>query len=648
MALTSFINMASEAFMGDALEPCYLEVSVLTVFAVSFLVWRHINRSSAKAARGKKQGKKVANDGHYAGGSKQHATARGNWQQRSLDSHSATSWTANNKTSGGNVDGSTLPLTSQQTASLKAAEAQMLQHLEQCEFTRALNMYRSFERNGRDRHFSEELFHAFIQSAIRVGKLDVVERLLRTMRRNQCKPSLDFWLTTLKMLSSRKKFSACVSVYALFGKQIPKDKAIYSCLINASLEVGDAERAMGLLERYEETGLEAKDYVLFFRTYVASGAVDAAEACFHKLDSGATTLMLNLLLLTCVNATDATRANRILGEAHAIEDSGGIKIVDIVSYNTVFKGFAREGRRPECFDCLQKMLQRGFQPDDITFGTLLEACFVDQDLSAANEVVAMLMGGENHMDTGMFTLFIKALLRAKCVPMALALYDHMKRVDGAHPDVVTYCVLIKALVDKRDLDHALHLLNDLVEAGLTPDDIILTHLLEGCRHMGKLDLGKKLFSDMMAAGVKPSEITLVTMLKLYGKCGAHAESYDLVATWEEKYGIKPSVIHYTCVMSGCLRTKMYDQAWAAYELMCSRDITADETTVSTLLPGLIAGEQWAQVLTVAQRALTGPKRIDVPAEMLNSALSQMMASNGFRREAQQLKQLMIICQVPMK
>merc|ERR1719333_1183677 len=90
----------------------------------------------------------------------------------------------------------------------------------------------------------------------------------------------------------------------------------------------------------------------------------------------------------------------------------------------------------------------------------------------------------------------------------------MRQREGATPDIVTYSVLIKACIDGHDLDRALRLLEDLRSAGRTPDDIILTHLLEGCRHAGNHALGKKLFSEMVDSGIKPSEYTLITMVKL--------------------------------------------------------------------------------------------------------------------------------------
>lgn len=581
------------------------EIVVMTVFLVSFWSWRYVRKGPKS-----KLTKDVAA-----------AKLRSGFDSPSLH-------TDERKTIRAPAE-KLHPCPTVATPAVKAAEKQMLQCLEQREFTKALNMYRGHERDGREQYFSEELFSSFVQSSIRVGKVDVVERMLRAMRKSSMAPSLPFWQTTLKMLSSRKFFSVCLSVHSIYGKHMPADKTIYSCLINAALEVAAPDKALALLERYEESGIDARDYVLFFRTYVALGDADNAEACFKKLGVQMSTLMLNLLLLTCVQTNDPERAHRLLRQAHVLmegKDQPEENMVDTVSYNTVIKGYARNGEQSKCSTCLHEMLEKGIEPDDVTFGTLLDACIADDHMTAATEVVNLLVSRDKPMDTVMSTLFIKGLVRVNCLPKALELYEGMRKREGAHPDIVTYSVLIKALVDNKELERALKLLQDMSETGMRPDDIILTHLLEGCRLLGNHTLGKKIFADLLELGVKPSDFTLVTMLKLHGRVGAHQEAYDLVSTWEEKHGQKPSVIHYTCIMSGCLRTKKYDEAWTAYELMCSRGVVPDATTVTTLLPGMAVAQQWERVLTIVRRALKCHVPVVIPTETLNSALSQMRMS----------------------
>jgi pentatricopeptide repeat protein len=465
-------------------------------------------------------------------------------------------------------------------------------------------------------------------------------------------PTRDFWRTTLKMLSSRKHFETCMSIFALYGRSLPSDKVVFSCLINGALENGSPDRAVAMLERYCEADLDPRDHVLLFRTYVAVNDVEAAEATFKKLGDKMTSLMLNLLLLTCVQTKQPERALERLHEARVFDeervkaDNPESKdvdpIVDVVSYNTVIKGFAQSGMLSRCFDCLHEMRTYNLEPDDVTFGTLLDMCIADNDMGAANQVIDLLVRGDRPVDTVMCTLFIKGLVRAQKLPKAIELYEEMKRrkCKGARPDIVTYSVLIKAYVDSHDLEKALLLVEDMAAEGHAPDDIILTHLLEGCRYVGNHALGKRLFEDMLQAGVKPSDFTLITMVKLHGRCGAHDEAYQLVANWEKQHGLKPSVIHYTCLMSGCLRTKNYDQAWQAYKLMLESNTPADETSMATLIPGMLAAQQWDRVIALAKHALKSTPRIPVAVETLNSALAQMRAASGQGLQAMQLQTLM--------
>jgi len=532
---------------------------------------------------------------------------------------------------------------------IKAAEEQMLRLLDQREFTRALNFFRTFERDGRDIHFTEALFGSLIQSAIRVGKVDVVERLLRSMQRNGTEPSREFWRTVLKMLSSRKHFEVCLNIFSIFGRSLPSDKVIFSCLINGALEHGAPDRAVAMLHRYREaTDLDPRDYVLLLRTYVAVGDVDAAESVFRELGPRMTALMLNLVLLTCVQAKQPDRALERLHEACALQDSRSSEgdaaadpIVDVVSYNSVIKGFSQAGLCARCFDCLHEMRARNLEPDDVTFGSLLDMCITVNDMGAADQVVNLLMRRDQPVDTVVCTLFIKGLVRAQKLPKAVELYEEMKlRTEGSRPDIVTYSVLIKAHVDSHNLEQALLVVEDMVKAGHSPDDIILTHLLEGCRYVGNHALGKKLFEDMLAAGVKPSDFTLITMVKLHGRCGAHDDAYHLVKNWESLYRFKPSVIHYTCLMSGCLRTKNYDQAWEAYRLMMDNQVQPDETTLATLLPGMIAAQNWDRVLEIVSYAVKCPKPIHIATETLNNALTQVRTAPGKTIHASQLQALM--------
>lgn len=624
---------AVSAVLESPVGPFAQELFILAAFGTSFLFWRQLGRRPRTTAAARRAAKLAdaacaAPPPEASCGAAREGLRRAQGGARRAAAAVPAAPAA--------------PCRSVDSPQAHALEKQMLKHLELREFTRALNLYRSLERDSRDLGFSEELYSSFVQSAVRVGQIDVVERMVRTMKHQGLNPSTKFWQTTMKMLSSRKHFSACLSLHTVFARQMLSDKTVYSCLINAALEVGDPERAMAMLHRYGSVALDTEDYILFFRTYVALNDVDSAEATFTKLGPSATTLMLNLLLLTCVNARQPERGLNCLQKAHAVERPEA-KIVDVVSYNTIIKGFAQAGLPQRCAECANDMVAKGIEPDDITFCTLLDACIVDDRASnAAAAIVDLLARRSNSMDatsSPFIKSLIKGLVRADCVGKALELYDKMKNGGGERPDIVTYSMLIKTLIDRHDLDRALQLFEDMKEVGHQADDVIITHLLEGCRHAGNLDLGKELFGQLLARGVKPSEYTLASMLKLHGRCGAHREAHDLLAGWQKAHNAKPTVIHYTCLMSGCMRTKSYDMAWEAYELMCASGIKPDGMALSTLLPGMVAAQKWDCAIKIARVATADGKTL-VPAEMLNNALSQFKAAGGQQRLADEMRGLM--------
>merc|ERR1719265_2996207 len=193
--MTSVVSETSSTNITDLLSAVSQEIMVMCVFFISLVLWRHI-------------------------GQRQKASKQ---QRKTLTSQPCSNLSHSKKVSVEHRVENEVKIDAKVLQAIQAAEVQMMKLLDQREFTRALNFFRTFERDGRDRHFSEALFSAYIQSSIRVGKLDVVERLLRSMKRRGAEPSSDFWRTTLKMLSSRKHYDACLSVYNIFGRSLPCD-----------------------------------------------------------------------------------------------------------------------------------------------------------------------------------------------------------------------------------------------------------------------------------------------------------------------------------------------------------------------------------------------------------------------------------------
>eukprot|EP00929_Paragymnodinium_shiwhaense_P000527 TRINITY_DN100767_c0_g1_i1.p1 TRINITY_DN100767_c0_g1~~TRINITY_DN100767_c0_g1_i1.p1 ORF type:complete len:651 (+),score=164.41 TRINITY_DN100767_c0_g1_i1:67-2019(+) len=548
-------------------------------------------------------------------------------------------------------------------------EARVRQLLQQKEFMRALNLFRSLERwepkENKDeqcprRCFSEEIFHALLQASIRVGHLDVVERLLLSMH-ERCKttPSADFWQGTLKMLSARKHYELCLEIYATFADDLPRSTVVFSCLINAALELSRPAQAAKMIPAYLEAPLEPADSVVIFRTFQATGDLDSAIDTFRRLGKRTASMAFNIMLLTCVNGGKAEQALQLLEEGlqldsevqqgHRAQTSPAGRMVSVVSYNTVIRGFAQKGLRNECCECVAHMVRHGVEPDDITFGSLLAACLADEAVETAKKIIHSLTSNGRQLDGSTCAVFVKGLVRAKSVDKAFTFYQEVQQNQAVlQLDIITYSILIKALVDQFEVEKALSLVADMKRAGHKVDDIILTHLLEGFRHLGKVESGVELFEETVKAGVVPSEYTLMALMKLLSHCGEHEQALQILGCWAKKYSKKkPSVLAFTCVLASCIRSRKPELGWQTYELMTEQGVAPDAMAVSTLLRGLVAAQLWPKVLQLCRNALLGSPSVEVTAQTLNNALAQMRAS-GDDAAASELEAIMEKAKVDVK
>merc|ERR1719324_615130 len=213
------------------------------------------------------------------------------------------------------------------------------------------------------------------------------------------------------------------------------------------------------------------------------------------------------------------------------------------------------------------MNSRDIATDEVTYSTLLDACVAENDIEKASTVIDHFINSGCVMNTVLYTTFMKGFVRMHMLDKAMALYNQMRTarqqyVEGQgqpeppKPDVILYSVLIKGNCDHRLLEPALHLIQDMLDDGLQPDDIIVNRLLDGCRHLSNSELADKIFADFIDSGnIKPTPPTIATMVKIYGKCNRVEDAANLVRSMYDRFDLQPSVVVYTCLMSCCTRNR---------------------------------------------------------------------------------------------
>merc|ERR1719465_211653 len=259
------------------------------------------------------------------------------------------------------------------------------------------------------------------------------------------------------------------------------------------------------------------------------------------------------------------------------------------------KSAARRRDVKVCFRILEDIQAAKLDADDVTFSTLLDVCIDENEHQLAQVALEQMQESDVKMN----------------------LYHSMYNRDvGSRPDMVTYSLLIKAQCDAQDMSAALSIFEDMLQHNCKVDDVVFTHLIEGCCHVPNPVLAERLFQDMLTANIKPTIYTMTALVKVYGKCGQSDKAAELVNTMEEVYGIKPTVVVKTCLISGLLRQHKRTEAYEAFQLM-QKDPTCepDAQSCQTMITGLSEGQMWSEILEVAKWAMW--KELKLKPDVLN-------------------------------
>jgi len=293
------------------------------------------------------------------------------------------------------------------------------------------------------------------------------------MSRHGVARSLSFYEIAMKKLAAQQQYRAALAMYdRLAADGLQPSHVTYSCLISFAAEVGDPRRAMDFFNKLSElTTPSIRAYMTMLRVLAMRQDWPASLALFRQMrghDVRPDTLILNTVLATGVLADQVEAAAALLEEV----DSEATPLSDIISYNTLVKGFAQRGNVDAAINTLERMRRRGMSPNSITYNTTMDAA---------------VRGGKSDEAWKILALMCSA---------------------GLRPDKFTRTILMKGLAEGVPLEHIQSALEVLAEVGGVCDTALLSSLyhnvLKAAAAGSHRELMENAFLQMRRVGVQPS------------------------------------------------------------------------------------------------------------------------------------------------
>ncbi|XP_068664427.1 pentatricopeptide repeat-containing protein At4g21300-like [Aristolochia californica] len=305
-----------------------------------------------------------------------------------------------------------------------------------------------------------------------------------------------------------------------------------------------------------------------------------------------------------------------------------MKKTNTATWNALISGYNLNGLACKCMNLFLKMLYKNVVPDSVTLVTLLQSCGelksikmgmllhgyckksgFDMYLMVSNAVIDMYMlcrctkssevlfNSMPYKNLVTWNTMLCGFIRNGLPLVALDVFHDMQLENLHKPDAVTVLSVIhafSALSVQGDLMHGFVLklglnldilvVNSLVDAYSKCGSIDKAQLLfeqldairdqsswnaiiSGCGMNGLGDEACSLFTEMEKEGHRPNLITFISLLSSCSHSGMVSEGCAYFELMIKKYGIKPGLEHYTCMIDMFGRAGRLEEAFWLIERM---------------------------------------------------------------------------------
>eukprot|EP00928_Gymnodinium_smaydae_P033117 TRINITY_DN2380_c0_g1_i1.p1 TRINITY_DN2380_c0_g1~~TRINITY_DN2380_c0_g1_i1.p1 ORF type:complete len:658 (-),score=139.40 TRINITY_DN2380_c0_g1_i1:104-2077(-) len=443
----------------------------------------------------------------------------------------------------------------------------------------ALELYRSAIAAGlcmpsapcaeRDRSLS-----ALVLALARSGRARAAIQVVREVTYDVPGVGAALYGPLIKVLTAKHLLNEAIDVYRLMVKDSScrvSDKATWSCLLFAMVETSAAENAdicLQLFGKVKACGQPAqKDYWNVMRVLSVKG-------------DGLTMFSLLKEMAECGVEADSVIYNTAFSAFVAMDRFECAKnlltemackgVADVITYNTLMKGYARQGNMEECYALYVKMRKAGIQASQVTYGILLDGWINVRMVERAMDVFEDMLREGCTMNTVLCTTLIKGFAREGKVVEAMRVYDQMMNDGGSKPDLITFSVLLKANCDAGKMEVALGLLDTIKKMGLIPDEVVFNNLLSGAANQANEELANQLYRDMVSSGVAPSNATFSIMIRLYAHSKNLDEAVNMINTEPGRFNVVVEPRLYSQLIQSCVRARQGRRAFEVYKVFIER------------------------------------------------------------------------------
>eukprot|EP00441_Pelagodinium_beii_P030228 CAMPEP_0197709602 /NCGR_PEP_ID=MMETSP1338-20131121/128535_1 /TAXON_ID=43686 ORGANISM="Pelagodinium beii, Strain RCC1491" /NCGR_SAMPLE_ID=MMETSP1338 /ASSEMBLY_ACC=CAM_ASM_000754 /LENGTH=1057 /DNA_ID=CAMNT_0043293537 /DNA_START=54 /DNA_END=3227 /DNA_ORIENTATION=- len=345
--------------------------------------------------------------------------------------------------------------------------------------------------------------------------------------RKTSKMSIPIYSSLMKVYAYSKMYHKACDLYDdILADGIEPDGMMYGCLMKFSVECGRTQLSQKLSEKVSVPDIQ--NYMSLIRAAGRDRDVDRAFAVLQQLresNVAPDSIALNCVVDVCVKAGNIQRAEKLVAE---MED---LKLEDIITYNTLLKGYCQKHDSKAAKNLFSKMEESGKEPNEVSYNCLLNC----------------LSSNGNYQD-------------------CWEIVDHMRK-RNVQPDHYTVSILLKGTKNMRGAHDVQKCFDFLDQSGVDPccDDILLNTVLEiYIRHkeFGRLS---RLVAKFEKSNLQPSMATYGSIIKAFANLNEVDKCWFYWDQIQEEHGLEPNDIVWGCMLDALVTNRQVDDAMQLFQ-----------------------------------------------------------------------------------
>ncbi|KAJ8532353.1 hypothetical protein K7X08_012276 [Anisodus acutangulus] len=420
------------------------------------------------------------------------------------------------------------------------------------------------------------------------------------------------------LISVLVKFGRLNDARKVFDQMPERNVVSWTAMLNGYLRYGLDDEAMNLFAEFVRRGMlwNSKTYVCVLSMAGRNCDFELGKQVHAGIIKGG---FSNLILDSSTVSFYAQCGD--LESAFRVFDV--IKRPDVVCWTTMITACSQHGRGKEALRVFLQLFSDGFDANEFTVCSVLNACGEEKELKFGKQLHAAIIKNRFRMDVFIGTALVDMYAKCGEIDDARTVFDGMGK-----RNTVTWTSIIAGYARNGHAEEAIRLFRIMKRRKIFANNLTMVSILRACGLLRALPAGKEVHAQIIKNSLQDNIYLGSTLVWLYCKCSENSAAHKVLQDMPIR-----DVVSWTAMISGCAHLGHEYEALEYLKDMLSEGVVPNPFTYSSALKACAKLEDIKRGKLIHSSISKTPSLSNV---FVGSALINMYAKCGYLPEAIQI------------